>query len=474
MKKVCRTVFSPDVFKAVMLLASILGVCPLLAEAVTPYLKLLHLYALVVLVLDLTGEQRILKNRGRALLPVFCLGYVVTLLLNPNLINFSGFSNFAYLLETLALVYSYGAGSKKMDSIMSTVFAVLISAANLAGIWMFYTKFYLYIPGRGYVGMFPSENRLCGLFGNPGVLGVVCMAGLCLSCIQFVRCEQRWKKVCFAGLGLINFITLLLCNSRAQLCSLALLAGVIAVMQVLKRARKKKRWVQAAITLFLCAGIIFGGSKLCQRGLSKLDVYYEYYVSGVYKDSDVAKFEEYGEWQAEKEESTISRDASSFLNGRPELWYMGVQIFKEKSLFGCGMDNFKVTLENMGQEDLPVRGNLHNVYLEVLVVFGLVGFACLALFALTVIKSIYTFFRYGDRENWTLASVMLASVLAYMLAGLADSTLVASVYPTSVSFWVILSQLVQLTEEENARSGHDKPAFLAVWTEKMTAKRKRK
>ena len=94
-KKIISCIASPDVFKAVILAVSILGVCPLLGPSMDRYLKLLHVYAGVVLAFDFLGERRILNNTGRTVFFVFAVCGVITLLSNRNLLNFSvkGFIN---------------------------------------------------------------------------------------------------------------------------------------------------------------------------------------------------------------------------------------------------------------------------------------------------------------------------------------------------------------------------------------------
>ena len=93
-KKLMTVLLSPDIFKAVFFGVSILGVCPLVIGSIEPFLKLFHIYALAVILFDLIGEKRILRNKGRILLVLFGLCYAGTLMTNINLISFSGLSNF--------------------------------------------------------------------------------------------------------------------------------------------------------------------------------------------------------------------------------------------------------------------------------------------------------------------------------------------------------------------------------------------
>lgn len=104
-KPLLTEAFSPEAFRFMYLLVSLLGVCPLVAPVIEPYMKLLHVYALAVLIVDLAGERRVLRNKGRVLLVIFALSYGCTMLTNRNLFGFSFLSNFLYYSEGLALVY---------------------------------------------------------------------------------------------------------------------------------------------------------------------------------------------------------------------------------------------------------------------------------------------------------------------------------------------------------------------------------
>ena len=88
-KSLILGIFSPDAFRIVFLFMSLLGVCPVVAPTIEPYLKLLHVYALGVLVIDFVSERRIFRNKGRAILVIFVLSYLITMLTNRNLFCFS-------------------------------------------------------------------------------------------------------------------------------------------------------------------------------------------------------------------------------------------------------------------------------------------------------------------------------------------------------------------------------------------------
>lgn len=499
-KSLILWIFSPDAFQIVFLFMSLLGVCPVVAPTIEPYLKLLHVYALGVLVIDFVSERRIFRNKGRAILVIFVLSYLITMLTNRNLFGFSYLSNFCYYVECLSLVYSFGRRSDDRNTIVERLIAVVISCANLINIWMFFAKFHIYIPERGYLGMFPDENRLAGLFGNPNVLGMVCLGGIVLSLICAANEKKQSWRIFYLVLCFVNYITLLLANSRTQIYSVAIMGFVIVFALLLKNERNVKQICLAVFSGLMCMVVVISGGRLLQLGMSALDVNYEYYVLNISNQKDIfqneqevliADSEEFnsnqeveqkseitvepGEEDVQKSDSnsnveTIERSESSGFNGRIDLWKIGWQLFLARPIFGTGMDNHDNALRDLGMEVLPVRGNFHNVYLEVLVDFGIVGFACLVIYLLTMLLDVVRLFQFGDGDNWTLNAVLLGAVVAFLVDGLADSTLVSSLYPTAIFFWMTASRYAYFLEQENTRTGHFKPGILCRLTDSLTAK----
>lgn len=446
MKKACHIIFSPDIYKLVLFVVSLVGVCPLLAGPITPYLKLLHIYAAAVIAFDLLGEKRILRNKGRTVLAAFTLCYCVTLLCNTELISFSGLSNFAYYFACLALVYSYGENSAKWNRVTSTVVVLLVTAANLVGIWMFYTKFFIRIPGRGCVGMYPSQNRLAGLFGNPNVLGVICLGAVCLAFVRFVKSCRTLDKWLYAAAMAVNYITLLQANSRTQICALCVLCAGYAFLRLLQENRSAGRVAKAAAMAVLAAAMMYVGGRLLQYGLSLL--------------------EHLGNASLMNGNTIMREGDESFLNGRLELWLQGLKAFKHRLLFGCGMDNIDAALVQNGEEQLWVGGGLHNTYLEILTAFGIGGGICFVAFLWLLVRNSGPFFRCAEKEKYMQGSAMLACVMAFLVDGLADSSMVFSVYPTSTLFCFIVSQYMGLLETENRKTGDYFPGPFVLLEEK--------
>lgn len=488
MQKLGHTVFSPDIFKIIFFIISIWGVCPLFVATITPFLKLFHLYALCVVIFDLVGEKRLLYNRGRFILLLFVISYCFTFFLNTNLINFSDISNFCYLLIALGLVYSYGEDSKKAEWYGGNIIFFMITIANLIGIVMFFMKYYLFLSYQ-YIGMFPYENRLCGMFGNPNVLGMVSLIGICIGLLLCVHCKKHRFFFIYPLCVIINFISLLLSNSRTQIYSFVLLCAVFAFFWMLRKNRNSiisvlKAFFISCVVLFC----IFGGCKLVQYGISGLDFRYDYYLESVcwdnpknlpnatsvevvekdFTEESTVDISDNSEISLQNKEPSIHREeGDDALNGRIGLWKSGVELFKANAMFGIGLDNHDYALSEVGLPGLPVAGNLHNAYFDILVCSGIMGFLCFISFLVIVFQEGFFFFRFNNGDTWLQGAVLVSIICCFLLDATVDSTLIASVYPTAIAFWYFMSQFVHLCEEENMRTGRYKPEILMALIDKI-------
>lgn len=502
--------FSPDIYKYILLFVSIANVFPPISRYVNLSLKLLHLYAAAVIVFDLLGEKRILKNKGCTLFAVFVLCYCVTMLCNPELLSFSGVSFFAYLFETLLLAYSYGEGDAKRENGCLFVSVLVITLASVVGIVMFYTKFCAMPVYDRFVGMYPVENRLAGLFGNPNSLGLICMGAICLCFIRLVNGKGGRGRAFYAVALVIDLVAMLLSNCRTAIYACVCMVALYAFLFLLRDNRSAKRAVLAVVAAVVVAAAGYFGCTLLQRGLSLLDVKYSYYFESIMQpyvtaDGDVmiidgvvvpiekpatAEPNASGDVPSASnaaedttanaaEEKLVSAGTSErgdtirrfmnagLLNDRGILWSNGAKLFVQKPLFGYGLSNYYQSLLDMGVEERWASYSMHNSYLEALVSFGLTGFACAVLFLIVVLKNAFAFFRFGDKKQWRNVACLLSCVAAFLAAGMMESMLAAPLSPGSVFFWVIMAQLMRLLESENRASGHYRDGPLAAWTGRL-------
>ena len=464
-KSIIKTILSMDVFKGVFFFISIVGICLYTADALTPLLKVFHLYGFAVVIFDLLGEKRLLKNSGRLIFVLFALSYCMTILTNLELLNFSGLSNFVYLIWTLAIVFSYGKTSEKVNKISSMIICFAITAASIVGIVMFYLKFCMYVHPYGYVGMYIFENRLCGLFGNPNVLGMVCLIGICLSAMLYFYTAKKYSFI-FIITGVINMITLLLANSRSRIIAVAAIAAVYVFLILFKNKISFKRFIVSSLAGVLAAAIVLGGGKVVQLGLAFTDYRYGYYLAHidggeeVHSNNTLPKFDKNDYNKDLNELGDVIARESKDLNGRLELWAAGFKIFAAHPLFGGGLDNHNNSLKELGGYIISVPG-LHNAYIELLAACGLGGFGCFIAFLVIMLLKTKNYLLYSDKKNYCTVAMLIAIVLGFMLDAVADSTLIASFYPTAIAFWFFMAWLAALLEKAEKDYGKykEKPLF---------------
>ena len=504
-------VFNPDWFKSICLFVSILGCIPIFSNLVTPFLKFFHVYAVVVVLFDLFGERRIIRNKGRCLLLMLLVCYAVTLLCNPSLITLSGLSDFGYVLIALAVVYSYGEKSWRNDRIGGNVICGILSLLNFVGIWMFFTKFFVYYaPTGSFIGMYVHENRLCGVWGNPAVQGMMSFIGLCLSGILFFDYKGKRRSI-YIMFGGINFVTMLLANARTAIYCFVCICTVFTFLCLIKHKSGTKQLVYTIGISLTVMVIVFSGCQFIQHGISLMDVRYDYYLCNIdestasmrldaqKKQNDIGtkKYNQTNDKntnvqlneQREQNDSgtekrnqenenkysqmTIGRESKD-LNGRGDLWKVGVELVMRKPLFGHGLNNLDDSLLELGYSPLNIDGNLHNVYLDVLVAYGLIGFGCLAVFLLVMLGNVKKYFKYHTIEDWEQGAIRTAAIVGFLLYAMVDSSPMFSMYPMAIVFWYILSELADLTEQGNKCSGHYRPELLALLEEKWILKRNEK
>ena len=132
--------------------------------------------------------------------------------------------------------------------------------------------------------------------------------------------------------------------------------------------------------------------------------------------------------------------------GRVDLWTVGFRIIEDRPLLGIGADNFRTTAIDyvvrpgvLREDEFIVNEpeEVHNIYLQVLVELGLVGFALFAavvsiavrcvLRAAAVLKAV------GDSIGELLARALLVAILGNLVANFFAS----EIY--SKQFWLLLA-----------------------------------
>jgi hypothetical protein len=123
---------------------------------------------------------------------------------------------------------------------------------------------------------------------------------------------------------------------------------------------------------------------------------------------------------------------------RIQYWTAALGMLRDHPLVGVGADNFRLRFTDYsGISESHIGTHAHSFYLESLANTGLVGFAGLAVFLLSML-------RLGasklDGPDWLWRAALFASLVGWLVHGLLDDF--ERFWPAHVAYWLVIGLLV--------------------------------
>ncbi|MCE5221714.1 MAG: O-antigen ligase family protein [Clostridium sp.] len=141
-----------------------------------------------------------------------------------------------------------------------------------------------------------------------------------------------------------------------------------------------------------------------------------------------------------------------FTSGRSSLWTSGIMAIEKHPLIGVGYNNFTDAVRSARDTtDLPGLdyGGVHNIYLQITIINGIVSLALLLLFLILflifIIKHLDKL-KKKDKLQMTTLTSMLVGILA---VNLFESNLVYIISFISIIFWIYAGYLVSILDNRN-------------------------
>jgi O-antigen ligase len=108
------------------------------------------------------------------------------------------------------------------------------------------------------------------------------------------------------------------------------------------------------------------------------------------------------------------------------LWEAGWKMFRERPVTGIGLQDLKPWVERYRSPEAhePPHGHMHNVYLQILVTMGLVGFAAFAYLVVALVRTAARRLRVdlrsgeGDPLGMALRIAAVAAIAGFLVAGI--------------------------------------------------------
>lgn len=329
---------------------------------------------------------------------------------------------------------------------LAKVWVIYCTIANLVSISMV-------VWGRGYqIGSGPSAKvvglkwgRLWGIYDDPNHGGTIAVAAIILAFYLIAEAEKTWqKRVCALTIA-VQFIYLVLSDSRTGIVSLT--TGVfcwVLFCQIRKQREKEKalqikKLVIPLLAAVLTAAFALGASEAGGVLFEKMDVRL---VKALPEKAITPEYEK------NTRKTELESDAS---NGRLDIWKSGLEITKTSPVFGVSFRNMTTYAEANLPDTYLVNNSIHakydsmhNAVLDILVSQGIVGIFLVLLIAVNTLLIFIKRIAVVSKEDWTLLTGCF-SVVAAMGAG---SMFISMVFylngPQTYIFWLCFGYLMTL------------------------------
>lgn len=345
--------------------------------------------------------------------------YFICICLLTSFINFSlnilmnlisVFNNFMYLFLFFGMRKNTSKDEidKEINFVLKFIilFSLLISSI---GIYMSFKYKYIYFMGHN-IGIF--ENRFFGISTNPnqlGFLSVISIFACDLLNDKYMKNKFKFNSFLSIILILFNICVLFLTDSNASFVFVTIYLGIRIFYKNFSKYKKIKdiKFVKELIYIIASMAIIVSGSFLtrvsCQNFVNKL-------INS--SKNDVSENIEITEG-----ESHFGRGGHELSSGRISLFRQGIQLAKIRPFLGLGREN----LSYYGE--IYIKGgllfsykhfDLHNLYLTLLVSYGIIGFSLfVCLMVLILCDLFYISFININNENGEFISKLFAIIISY-------------------------------------------------------------
>lgn len=400
--------------KALFLFMMIVQSCIYVSDILGPFVKLLLVYGFAVILYDFITVRNILRNRYKWFLIVFCFFLGLSVVVNYQNGIVSNTKLFLYTLLEFFVIAMVPLGKttdevKKEYKLLAIGAIGLLFVISLISLYTFVMQIQMPLPGseRSFIGISP-DHRLFGISGNPNKLGIQMIVLMFLSCSCFVlsSSKKRWWLI----LPMLTGMTcLMLSGSRgAQVafivgffffvffCALFFRKSDLSFVGVLR---------SVFVSVLICFVFLFS-SVFVQYAVGFVP---DLFVSSVQlsesSSDDLSQETSESKTVNRVETSRTYSDTEKKGSGRLVLWTAAMKIFENHPFFGVGNASvYEYGTAYMGGLQMIgfSQGNVHNLYLQILVSSGLFALLSFLVFiAFFFIKGIKFLLRSINEKNST-------------------------------------------------------------------------
>ncbi|GEQ32284.1 hypothetical protein B795N_01660 [Marinilactibacillus psychrotolerans] len=416
-------VFNPNYYRYINLIIFIIYFIPSGLNIENIPMKISFVWGLLLLAYDLLTERKMFKQPYWIVLFLLSVSYLLSVVTNyphqfPDTII-----NWGYLLISVFIFYVFDPKKKSRNinkhiKILNDILIYMTMVLGTVAIVMFIFNISYRVPAglgtftlrQGFIG-----SRLFGLYTSPNIGSMFGYVSVILMLVNNHLKRGDWKS--FQNLyifnGVIQYLFFILSKSRGtQITIFGFGIMLIIIATVLRISKDKKLW-SSVKTWGLGTGVallvFFSVNNTVEEGLSYIpsivDVV-QYEVADQFGGRN--ENDENSDLESDKEDREIpsfsrielrpEEEGSELSSGRVTIWMAGLQLLKQRPLFGVADTDIYRGIETTTQideselSDIDIAelkrasGNMHNTYVAVLAKSGIIGFLLLTTFVVLILK----------------------------------------------------------------------------------------
>lgn len=435
---------------------------PFLMPYLVPLMKIGVVWAFLCLAYDLFTERNILKTRYMGLIVLFIIGMAVSVILNYNN-SMSKMNLIEFFYTSAVLVVLFPAKplnnekAIKEITIINYTLATLTFIVAIISLVMFVMQYKFSITVNDYTyNLGCYQGRLVGLYKNAiyptAAFGVWCSVSQLLINSKRImkKSSSIISKIFFSVCIAVSWTFVVLQNSKGIFigCMGTIVCLVFFAVQSVdtKKFFKDKKMLKNISTVALCAVCLF----VCFVSIYAIRNVASYCVVKTAKLTNRLEAVENIVIENDKETLNFDRDVPSeygFATGRTYIWKSSLKHFVEKPIFGYGPYSLSGKIEVYPGSSERVS-HFHNIFVQVLVSVGAVGFTLFVLLFFLIVIQVLKFLFKEKSENFVRALSPLGIIIFLFIINLADTTILFQTKHSGFVFFIYLGYLVATTSSD--------------------------
>lgn len=392
----------------------------------------------------------------------FLLSYIITAVVNRRYGLMESTKGLVWLTFQILLLYCCDY-TKPVERVktefkwIGLLFVAYTTAACTASLFLFakrYGEIFLLDNDqfvlRGFIW-----GRLWGVFSDPNYAS----ASVCISvvlCLYFFSVSKKWYYRAATIFSLaVSFLYLAFSDSRTGYVTL--FCGIFVwiylryseKIKVAGKAINKRKLLQSAVALSVAIVVSVGtvGVVIQTKELYNSAVATDTKNEPTDEPTDEPTNEQDNPFQVKR--SSIEEE-TDLTNRRLDIWKSGLEIFQTAPIVGVGFRNIVAAAKENTPNTYIINNSVvdfdafHNMFMDILVSQGLVGFILFMSFAMLCAISILRLILSRKTDHFLVFATLLAAVIASLVSSCFVSDTVYVNSPNAVIFWIFLGYLMRI------------------------------